>query len=329
MSLLFIIHNISSLRIDIIGNTIYHYIFYFFWFGILLYLFIRYQSKSLIQARKLLKEKDQAYKEIARQREELEIKNRNITDSLIYASYIQQALLPSEDHFKRIVPESFIFFRPKDIVSGDFYWARESSGKIFIVAADCTGHGVPGAFMSMIGVELLNKIIIDQNIANPADILYILSTGIERTFTGNNPGAKKMKDGMDIGLCIIDAAKRKLEYSGAFFPLYLIRDNKLIEIKGERLSVGLVFENIFVNHLLDLEENDMIYMFSDGYTDQFGGPHDKKFMYRRFRHLLLSIHSFPMEEQKNILKDSILTWEKGNEQIDDMMVIGLKPLPYK
>ncbi|MCD4770252.1 MAG: SpoIIE family protein phosphatase [Bacteroidales bacterium] len=319
--------NIVIPKVDIIGDTLYHYIFYFLWFGLLIFFFIRYQSRSLIEARKLLKEKDLAYDEIERQREELEYKNKNITDSMIYASYIQQALLPSEIYFKKIFRESFIYYNPKEIVSGDFYWISENSTKVFVVAADCTGHGVPGAFMSMIGVELLNKVIIDQKVEKPSEILTILSKGIDRTFSRTEFGGKTMKDGMDIGLCMIDRNNKKLEYAGAFFPLYVIRDNKLTEIKGDRLSVGLMTDDLFTNNNFNLMDDDIIYLFSDGYTDQFGGPNDKKFMYRRFRHLLLSIHHFPMEEQMIILKDSIASWQLDNEQVDDQMVIGIRPFP--
>lgn len=323
------IPNIIIQKVDIIGDTVYHYIFYFLWFGLLIFLFIRYQSRSLIEARKLLKEKDLAYDEIERQREELEYKNKNITDSLVYASYIQQALLPSETYFKKVLRESFIYYNPKEIVSGDFYWISENNNKVFVVAADCTGHGVPGAFMSMIGVELLNKIIIDQKVEKPSDVLTVLRQGIERTFNRAEWGGDTLKDGMDIGLCMIDRLNKKLEFSGAFFPLYIIRDNKLTEIKGNRLSVGLMTDDQFTNNNLDLRDDDIIYMFSDGYTDQFGGPNNKKFMYRRFRHLLLSIHSFPMEEQMMILKDSIASWQLDNEQVDDQMVIGIRPIPVK
>ncbi len=317
--------NIIIPKVVIIGDTIYHYIFYFLWFGLLIFFFIRYQSRSLIEARKLLKEKDLAFNEIERQREELEYKNKNITDSLVYASYIQQALLPSEAYFRAVLGESFVFYNPKEIVSGDFYWISENNNKVFVVAADCTGHGVPGAFMSMIGVELLNKIIIDQKVEKPSEILTLLSKGIERTFKGAELTGKTMRDGMDIGLCVIDHNNKMLEYAGAFFPLYIIRDNKLTEIKGDRLTVGLMTEHLFTNNNLELEDNDIIYMFSDGYTDQFGGPGNKKFMYRRFRHLLLSIHSFPMEDQMMILKDSIASWQLDNEQVDDQMVIGFRP----
>lgn len=314
------------LKIDIIGSTPYHYAFYALWFSLLIFLFVRYQSRSLLQARKLLKEKELAYNEIARQREELVIKNKDITDSLVYASYIQQSLLPSEIYFRKALRDAFVFYKPKEIVSGDFYWVRMKADKIFIVAADCTGHGVPGAFMSMIGVELLNKIIIDQKIQKPSEILYVMSKGIERTFNRDQEGERHMKDGMDMGLCVVDVEGKSLEFSGAFFPLYLIRDNNLIEIKGDRLSLGVEIGNGFTNNRMDLLKDDVIYMFSDGYTDQFGGPNNKKFMYRRFRHLLLSIHTFPMEEQKGIIRDSIVSWQRDNEQVDDLMVMGFRPL---
>ena len=309
-----------------IGDSTIHYAAYSVVVFVIVYTFVKYQTRSLSKARRLLKEKEAAYNEIARQREELEVKNKNITDSLIYASYIQKALLPSDIYFNRLLPDSFIFFKPKEIVSGDFYWIRESVGKLYLVAADCTGHGVPGAFMSMIGVELLNKIIIDQKIEDPSEILSLLSKGISRTFSGVDSEIKYLKDGMDIGLCVIDRLSEELLYSGAFFPLYILRDNKLIEIKGDRLCVGIEESGEFMSTRVKLEKEDVVYMFSDGYTDQFGGPNDKKFMYRRFRHLLLAIHKFPLQEQKSILRDSIRSWRGNAEQVDDLMVIGFKPL---
>ncbi len=311
--------------IELLGTTVYHYIVYVILLLVFVYLVARYQAITLVKTRKLLREKETAFVEIARQRQELENKNKSITDSLVYASYMQQALLPSEDYFKSILPDSFIFFKPKDIVSGDFYWITRRGGKIFIAAADCTGHGVPGAFLSMIGVELLNKIILDQGIQRPSEILKTLGRGIERTFGSSNNSKALIRDGMDIGLCAIDEKKGELQYSGAFLPLYLIRDNKLTEIKGERLTIGLLGELSFTNHSMKIEPADVIYLFSDGYTDQFGGPYNKKFMYRRFRHLLLTIHKFPLEEQKNIINESIESWKRGDEQVDDFLVIGIKP----
>ncbi|HDZ40427.1 MAG TPA: hypothetical protein ENH59_01940 [Bacteroidetes bacterium] len=312
--------------IGLIGTTVYHYIAYIALLLGLIYMIARYQTLTLLKTRRLLHEKEKAFEEIARQRQELENKNRNITDSLIYASYMQQALLPSEEYFKSILPDSFIFFKPKDIVSGDFYWIARRGEKIFVVAADCTGHGVPGAFLSMIGVELLNKIILDQGIQRPSEILKMLGRGIERTFGSSSTSrALIIKDGMDIGLCAIDEKKGELQYSGAFLPLYLIRDNKLTEIKGEKLTIGLSGELSFFNHIMKIEPGDLIYLFSDGYADQFGGPYNKKFMYRRFRHLLLTIHKFPLEEQKTIIDEAINNWRQGDEQVDDMLVIGIKP----
>ena len=311
--------------IEILGNSIYHYLVYFILLLIIVYLVVRYQKSSLVKTRKLLRDKETAYEKIARQREELELKNRNITDSLVYASYMQEALLPSQDYFRSILPESFIFYKPKDIVSGDFYWVDKKDNMIFIVAADCTGHGVPGAFMSMIGVELLNKIILDQEVNKPSEILEILGKGIARTFGGHIDSNSLLKDGMDIGLCSINELTGELQFAGAFFPLYIIRDNKLTEIKGDRQSLGIPLESSFKDNRTRIMNGDIIYMFSDGYADQFGGPNNKKFMYRRFRHLLLTIHKFPMEDQKAILEDSIANWSKDEEQVDDMMVIGISP----
>jgi len=310
--------------IELFGTSVYHYMVYGILLLIFIYLVARYQAVTLVKTRKLLREKETAFKEIARQRQELENKNKSITDSLIYASYMQQALLPSEDYFKSILPDSFIFFKPKDIVSGDFYWITRRRGKIFVVAADCTGHGVPGAFLSMIGVELLNKIILDQGIQRPSEILKVLGRGIERTFGGSNNNRVLIRDGMDIGLCAIDEKKGELQYAGAFLNLYLLRDNKLTEIKGEKLTIGLLGELLFTNHSIKIEPDDVIYLFSDGYADQFGGPYNKKFMYRRFRHLILTIHKFPLEEQKNIINESIESWRRGDEQVDDFLVIGIR-----
>ncbi|MDZ7737721.1 MAG: SpoIIE family protein phosphatase [Bacteroidales bacterium] len=312
--------------ISFLGTSIYHYIIYSVLVGLIVYLVVRYQTSTLVKTRRLLREKEKAYEKITRQREELEIKNKNITDSLVYASYMQQALLPSEDYFKSILPDSFIFFKPKDIVSGDFYWITKKDNVIFVVAADCTGHGVPGAFMSMIGVELLNKLILDQDIQKPSEILEILGKGIARTFGSvGDDKSTILKDGMDIGLCAIDEKKAEIQYSGAFFPMYIIRDNKLTEIKGDRMSVGVPGEMLFTNKTMKMEPGDIIYLFSDGYADQFGGPANKKFMYRRFRHLLLTIHKFQPDEQKAIIHESIEAWRRESEQVDDIIVIGMRP----
>lgn len=289
---------------------------------------IRYWTQNLRKANQVLKEKEIAAMEIARQREELAVKNKNITDSIRYAQKIQEAMLPSAYIFKRLFPESFVIFRPKDFISGDFYWITEKDDKQFVVSADCTGHGVPGALMSMIGFEILDKIINDQKVYEPAEILNILSKGIEATFSRNEDDLS-VKDGMDIALCMVDKKKKRLEFAGAFNSLYLIRDNRLTEIKGDRFSIGLTaneFGKPFTNHFLELENEDRIYIFTDGYVDQFGGPKGKKFMYRRFRHMLLAVHKIPMQEQKKFLEDTLESWMYDVEQVDDIQVVGIQPL---
>ena len=281
----------------------------------------------LIKTKKLLREKEQALKLILQQKSDLEVRDKNLTDSLVYAQRIQEALLPSEKYFRSHFNDSFIFFKPKDIVSGDFFWIGEKGDKVFIVAADCTGHGVPGALMSMIGLEIIEKTINEDNIETPSRILDVLNKGLEKTFSREKNIGTIIRDGMDIGLCVINKKKKKLVYAGAFFPLYLIRNDSIIEIKGDKIIIGMNPEGVsYTDRECDLSENDILYMFSDGYVDQFGGSENKKFMYRRFRYLLLTIHHFPVNDQKAILEENIKTWIGRNEQIDDIMVIGFRPL---
>lgn len=294
---------------------------------VFIYLLVMSQTKRLNKTRKLLKEKEQALEIIAKQKFELELRDKNMTDSLVYAQRIQEALLPSEAYFRKHFPGSFIFFKPKDIVSGDFYWIGEKGDKVFIVAADCTGHGVSGALMSMIGLKIIEKTIIEDNIETPSKILEVLNKGLEKTFSREKNIGTIIRDGMDIGLCVIEKKRRKIEFAGAFFPLYLIRNNALIEIKGGKIIIGMNPENLsYTDHELDMMEDDIFYLFSDGYVDQFGGSENKKFMYRRFRYLLLTIHRFPVADQKAILDENLKTWMGNNVQIDDIMVIGFRPL---
>jgi len=306
----------------------------YFIYGIIvipmIYFLVQYRTKSLRKANQILIEKDIASREVEKQRLELAIKNKNIISSIQYAGKIQKALLPSDMMFKKLFPDSFILFKPKDIVSGDFYWVTERGNKVFVSVVDCTGHGVPGAFMSLIGFKILENIIKEQGIESPAEILNILSIGIENTFHRDEEDYL-LKDGMDLAFCVFDRDKKQIEYAGAFNPLYLIRDNKLIETRADRFSIGLKHQlnesNEYTNHFISIKKGDMIYMFSDGYPDQFGGPSGKKFMYRRFRHLLLTIHKLPLQEQKDSLEKSIEDW-KGEEydQVDDILVIGIRPV---
>jgi len=293
----------------------------------IVYWLVKSQTRMLIKTKKLLKEKEQALMLIEQQKIELEVRDKNITDSLIYAQRIQEALLPSEEYFRSHFSDSFILFKPKDIVSGDFFWIGEKENKVFVVAADCTGHGVPGALMSMIGLEIIEKTINEDNIELPSQILAVLNKGLEKTFSREKNIGTIIRDGMDIGLCVIDKKKKKLNYAGAFFPLYLIRNESLIEIKGDKIIIGMNPDRVSYNDSeIDLKEDDILYIFSDGYVDQFGGSENKKFMYRRFRYLLLTIHHFPVNDQKAILDENIKTWIGRNEQVDDIMVIGFRPM---
>jgi serine phosphatase RsbU (regulator of sigma subunit) len=315
--------------IDILGyqQSPLRFILYALLIIAFVYVIARLQTGILIKTRKLLKEKEQALELIDEQKAELEIRDKNITDSLIYAQRIQEALLPSETYFRKHFEDSFILFKPKDIVSGDFYWIGEKGDRIFVVAADCTGHGVPGALMSMIGHEIVENTINENNIEMPSQVLSVLNKGLEKTFNREKNIGTIIRDGMDVGLCVIDKKRKKLTYSGAFFPLYLIRNKTLSEIKGDKLIIGMNPDGLpYTDHEYDLKDDDILYIFSDGYVDQFGGIDNKKFMYRRFRYLLLSIHGFPFDNQKAILDENIRNWMGKNVQVDDMMVIGFRPL---
>jgi serine phosphatase RsbU (regulator of sigma subunit) len=283
--------------------------------------------KRLSVIQKLLNEKENMLNLVEMQNDDLERKEKSITDSLIYAQRIQEAMLASEDYFRNHFPSSFIFFKPKDIVSGDFYWIGEKGDIIFVVAADCTGHGVSGALVSMIGMEIIEKAISEDNIVVPSSILDVLNKGLEKTFSRKKNIGTIIRDGMDVGLCAVDKKRRKVIYSGAFFPLYLFRNNALTQINGDKIIIGMNPDGVsYIDHEIDIQENDMLYLFSDGYVDQFGGKENKKFMYRRFRYLLLNIHKFDVRDQKSILDENLREWMGGTSQVDDIMIIGFKPL---
>jgi len=296
---------------------------------ILIMIIIRVRTKNLRQSNRVLREKEEAAKKIAEQREKLALINKDITDSINYAKRIQEAMLPSLKTFKKILPDSFVLYKPKSIVSGDFYWVNSKNDKILVATADCTGHGVPGAFMSLIGIELFRRNADILGVEKPANILNELNNDFANIF--NDIENTTLRDGMDVALCSIDIKKKQLEFAGAFNPLYIIRDEKIIEIKGNRFSVGLsgLEEDknkiFFNNHVVDLKKDDIIYMFTDGYVDQFGGPREKKYKKRRFRHLLLNIYNHPIEKQREILEKNIDDWRGPHEQIDDILIIGIKP----
>ncbi len=282
---------------------------------------------------------------INKQKQLVEEKNEKITDSINYAKRIQQAILPSQATIKSVFPDSFVLFKPKDIVSGDFYWitllsdsprqlaeenpnapssgGRVGEGYLILAAADCTGHGVPGALMSVMGYNLLEQIVKEQRIEEPSAILNELSKSITEVLKQTDE-VGTIKDGMDIALCKINYNDYTLEYSGAHNPLYLIRNDVFTEIKADRRTVGIAKSAPFTNHKIKIEKGDSVYLFSDGFVDQKGGPENKKFFYKPFQNLLVSIHKQPMDEQQAILEHTIMKWKGNNEQMDDILVIGVK-----
>ncbi len=297
-------------------------------------LFIQFREKKKVNKKlssqniKINKQK----KEIEIQRDIANQQKQKITDSIHYAKRIQDALLPPSYFIKRALNEYFILFKPRDIVSGDFFWLMNKEDKLIIAAADCTGHGVPGAFLSMLGTsflnEITNKIVDNKHIQSlqANEILNQLRTYIIDSLHQNTLN-NESKDGIDIALCIIDFKNKKIQYSGAHNPLILIRNNELIQIKGDRMPVGIHknFDKSFTNHELEIFDDDIFYIFSDGYSDQIGGINEQKFMSRNFKNLLLKIHDKPMEEQRQILDTTIEDWKGNYQQIDDILVMGFKP----
>jgi len=260
------------------------------------------------------------------QKNELVFQKKQITDSIQYAKSLQNGLLPDLKIIKRILPKHFIFYKPKDIVSGDFYWIKKVNDLTLIAAADCTGHGVPGAFMSVLGISLLNEIVRRKEIKRANQALEVLRYDLKESLN-QTEGDYSNNSGMDIAFCVIDYKKKILEYSGANTPLYLIRDNKLIEYKPTRNPIGITpIEIPFQNNEIEFELGDVFYLFSDGFTDQFGGDEGKKYRSRRFKHFLLEIHKKPLEIQKDLLELNLKIWMgRKHEQIDDIMVFGFKP----
>jgi len=264
--------------------------------------------------------------EIDKQKEQIEEYFVQVTDSIKYAQKIQEAILPPDHHVSRLLPESFILYRPKDIVSGDFYWLGEAKDKVFFAAVDCTGHGVPGAFMSIVGYNQLKQAIITTGGSNPAEILDHLNQGVSETLHQTDENSTS-KDGMDIAICSLNHKTLELEYAGAFNPLYLLRNDEIIETKGNKFPIGSFLDGEtpnFTNHKIQLEKGDQLYIFSDGYADQFGGPRGKKFMYKRFRELLVSNSKESLGKQKELLKEALFDWMKNEEQVDDILVIGVR-----
>lgn len=264
--------------------------------------------------------------EIDQQKEQLEEYFIEVTDSIKYAQKIQEAILPPESYVRKLLPDSFIFYKPKDMVSGDFYWLGASEDEVYFAAVDCTGHGVPGAFMSIIGYNQLKQALITTNNGTPAEILDHLNIGVSETLHQKDENSTS-KDGMDVAICCLNHKTRELQYAGAFNPLYLLRDGEILQTKGDKFPIGSFLDGAtpnFTNNKIQLEEGDILYIFSDGYADQFGGPRGKKMMYKKFRDTLIANHKKDLSVQKELLRDYLMDWMGEEEQVDDIIVIGVK-----
>jgi serine phosphatase RsbU (regulator of sigma subunit) len=255
----------------------------------------------------------------------VEEKNKDILDSIHYAKRIQRAMLTSDSYLKKILPEHFVLYKPKDIVSGDFYWSVKHQNKIYLAVADCTGHGVPGAFMSLVGISFLNEIVIERNISSPEKILNQLREEIIKALNPED-AIEESKDGMDIVICCYDFDTMQLNFAAANNSLYLIRDEQLLEYKADKFPVGKYQneQSSFTLQTISLQKNDCIYTFTDGFADQFGGPHGKKYKYKQFKEQLLKNHHLSLEIQKKLIDIEIENWKGSLEQIDDILTIGIK-----
>ncbi len=256
----------------------------------------------------------------------VEGKNKEILDSINYAQKIQQAIIPSELEMSNVFPHHFVMLLPKDIVSGDFYWIGSKLNYMFVAVADCTGHGVPGGFMSMLGTALLNEIINEKEIYEPADILDLLKLKIIMALR-QSENVNEAKDGMDIALCRINKVTNELTFAGANNSMHLLRGSKLIELKGDKQPIGISHFNTtqqFIQQTISLLKDDLIYLFTDGYPDQFGGENGKKFKYKQLEELLISIQNKEMSEQLEILEEVHRDWKGNLEQVDDICILGIK-----
>jgi serine phosphatase RsbU (regulator of sigma subunit) len=255
----------------------------------------------------------------------IEEKNREITGSIAYAKRIQNALLPESSEIPWLIDHAFFLWLPRDIVSGDFYWFTEFNGTIFLAAADCTGHGVPGAFMSMLGISFLDEIVNRREILQPAAILDALRSEVVRSLhqTGKD---EESKDGMDIALCSINPGKPEVSFAGAFNSAYHIRKGELAEIPADHMPIGIhrVMDQNFKQQQLQTDAGDMLYLFSDGLADQFGGPKGKKFKYQQLQELFMEVHTLPLEEQRKLIEKRFTEWKGALDQVDDILVVGIR-----
>jgi len=288
-------------------------------FLLMVILAVRLNQKQLYRKNRLLEEK------VRERTSEIEARKKEITSSIEYAGRIQRAILPVEDHFGKLFSDHFILYKPRDIVSGDFYWIGENDKAIYFTVADCTGHGVPGAFMSTMGISALNEIVANNRNLQANKVLNLLRKKIVNAL--HQTGViGETADGMDIAFCTLNKDRTKLQFSGAFNPLVIFQGGEFREYKGDRMPIGIHYgkEISFTNHLIDVNQGDTIFLFSDGYASQFGGPDGSKYKKSNFKKLLSEIYFKPMVEQRNILSLELDKWKGSLTQVDDVTILGLR-----
>ncbi len=306
-------------------------------FAIIVFAFLKLRDK------RLKKSKAELERIVEERTAALKHKEQEITDSIKYALRIQLSIIPTQQRVKSLLPKSMVYYRPKDIVSGDFYWIDNIDDEVLFAAVDCTGHGVPGAMMSVVGLKSLSQAVQDKRLTVPSDILQYLDIAVNDTLRqSSDPGS--VKDGMDLALCSINYKTLTLQYAGAFNSLILIRKNiastytvtnnrevfygtNMLEIKSDKCPIGSNADGVadtFTNHTLQLQKNDCIYIYTDGYADQFGGPNGKKFKYNQLKDMLASLADLPIDEHYARLDKTFNDWKGTQEQVDDVLVIGVK-----
>ena len=258
------------------------------------------------------------------QRDEMSKQKKELTDSIRYALQIQKSMLPSDSLLKTLIKDHFVFYKPRDIVSGDFYWVNEVEEKVIVTVGDCTGHGVPGAFMSLLGITFLKEIIVKEYITHPAVILNKLRKEVIKSMKQHGEGTE-LKDGMDISLCVYDKKTRMLEFAGANNSALIVRNNEFIELKPDRMPIG-IYESMhkFTMKEFKLLDNDIVYLYTDGFQDQFGGNKEKKFLSKKFKTLIIEASQLPMHKQESFFSEKFQEWKGQYEQVDDITVFGIK-----
>ena len=283
------------------------------------------KEKLILQQNELLETQvQQRTAELQHQKLLVEEKNKEILDSIHYASYLQRAILPSEEALSSFFKESFVLYQPKDIVAGDFYWIEPVENGHIIVVADCTGHGVAGALLSMLGISLLNHLVRDKNITQPAELLNQLRIEVSRTL---NQAETHAAEGMDIAICHINCSAKKITFAGAYRPLVYISGNELKTLSGNKIVIGgnnISPQQEFVNQNISFDDAATLYLFTDGYADQFGGEKNKKLMSGKLKELLFEKHNLPMKEQLTFFSDYFKKWQGKNDQVDDVLLLGFR-----